>query len=31
MGDLQSTGFDLFDRGDRAVFKGGVHARLNTR
>jgi lipopolysaccharide export system protein LptC len=31
MGDLQSTGFDVFDRGDRAVFKGGVHARLNTR
>jgi len=29
VGDLQSTGFDVFDKGDRMVFKGGVHARLN--
>ncbi len=28
-GDLQSKGFDVFDKGDRVVFKGGVHARLN--
>ena len=28
-GDLQSNGFDVFDKGDRVVFKGGVHARLN--
>jgi len=29
MGDLQSKSFDIFDKGDRLVFKGGVHARLN--
>ena len=29
VGDLQSKGFDVFDKGDRVVFKGGVHARLN--
>jgi lipopolysaccharide export system protein LptC len=29
VGDLQSNGFDVFDKGDRVVFKGGVHARLN--
>jgi lipopolysaccharide export system protein LptC len=29
MGDLQSKSFDVFDKGDRMVFKGGVHARLN--
>jgi len=29
MGDLQSKSFDIFDKGDRVVFKGGVHARLN--
>ncbi len=28
-GDLQSKSFDVFDKGDRVVFKGGVHARLN--
>jgi lipopolysaccharide export system protein LptC len=28
-GDVQSKGFDVFDKGDRVVFKGGVHARLN--
>jgi lipopolysaccharide export system protein LptC len=30
LGDLQSTGFDVFDKGDRVVFNGGVHARLNS-
>ena len=28
-GAVQSKGFDVFDKGDRVVFKGGVHARLN--
>jgi lipopolysaccharide export system protein LptC len=28
-GDLQSNAFDVFDKGDTMVFKGGVHARLN--
>jgi lipopolysaccharide export system protein LptC len=28
-GDVQSRGFDVYDKGDRVVFKGGVHARLN--
>lgn len=28
-GDLQSKAFDVYDKGDRVVFKGGVHARLN--
>jgi lipopolysaccharide export system protein LptC len=28
-GDLQSNSFDVFNKGDRVVFKGGVHARLN--
>jgi lipopolysaccharide export system protein LptC len=28
-GNLQSNSFDVFDKGDRVVFKGGVHARLN--
>jgi lipopolysaccharide export system protein LptC len=27
--DVQSRSFDVFDKGDRVVFKGGVHARLN--
>jgi lipopolysaccharide export system protein LptC len=31
VGDLQSRSFDVFDKGDRVVFKGGVHARLNGR
>ena len=31
VGDLQSRGFDVFDKGNRVVFKGGVHARLNGR
>jgi lipopolysaccharide export system protein LptC len=30
LGNLQSTGFDVFDKGDRVVFTGGVHARLNS-
>lgn len=29
VGDVQSRSFDVFDKGDRVVFKGGVHARLN--
>lgn len=31
MGQLQSRSFDVFDKGDTVVFKGGVHARLNAR
>jgi lipopolysaccharide export system protein LptC len=31
VGDLQSRSFDVFDKGNRVVFKGGVHARLNGR
>lgn len=29
-GQLQSNQFDVYDKGDRVVFKGGVHARLNS-
>jgi len=29
-GDVQSQSFDVFDKGDTVVFKGGVHARLNS-
>ena len=29
VGDLQARHFDVYDKGDRVVFKGGVHARLN--
>ena len=29
VGDLKSNSFDVYDKGDRVVFKGGVHARLN--
>ena len=28
-GNLQARSFDVFDKGDTVVFKGGVHARLN--
>ena len=28
-GNVQSKGFDVYDKGDRVVFKGGVHTRLN--
>jgi lipopolysaccharide export system protein LptC len=28
-GNVQSNGFNVFDKGDRVIFKGGVHARLN--
>ncbi len=28
-GDVQSNGFDVLDKGDRVIFKGGVHTRLN--
>jgi len=27
-GDLQARSFDIFDKGDKVVLKGGVHARL---
>ena len=30
-GSVKSNGFDVYDKGDRVVFKGGVHARLNSR
>ena len=29
VGDVKSNSFDVFEKGDRVVFKGGVHARLN--
>jgi lipopolysaccharide export system protein LptC len=29
LGDLQSRSFDIFNKGDRVVFKGGVHGRFN--
>ena len=29
VGDLKANSFDVYDKGDRVVFKGGVHARLN--
>jgi lipopolysaccharide export system protein LptC len=28
-GDVNARSFDVFDKGDRVIFKGGVHARLN--
>ncbi len=28
-GGVSSRSFDVYDKGDRVVFKGGVHARLN--
>src|SRR5665213_1075516 len=31
MGALNSRSFNVYDKGDRMVFKGGVHARLNGR
>ena len=31
MGDLQSHSFDVLNKGDRVIFKGGVHARLQGR
>jgi lipopolysaccharide export system protein LptC len=30
-GAVQSRSFDVYDKGDRVVFKGGVHARLNAK
>jgi lipopolysaccharide export system protein LptC len=30
-GSLNSGAFDVYGNGDRVVFKGGVHARLNSR
>lgn len=29
VGDVKSGRFDVYDKGDRVIFKGGVHARLN--
>jgi lipopolysaccharide export system protein LptC len=29
VGSVKSNSFDVYDKGDRVVFKGGVHARLN--
>lgn len=29
IGDVRSKSFNVYDKGDRVVFKGGVHARLN--
>lgn len=28
-GAIQSKSFDVYDKGDRVIFKGGVHARLD--
>jgi len=28
-GDVNAKSFDVFEKGDRVIFKGGVHARLN--
>ena len=30
VGDVKSDSFDVFDKGDRVVFKGGVHTRLSS-
>ncbi len=30
VGDVKSNSFDVFDKGDRVVFKGGVHTRLSS-
>jgi lipopolysaccharide export system protein LptC len=29
VGNVKSGSFDVYDKGDRVIFKGGVHARLN--
>ena len=29
-GNVKSRSFDVYDKGDRVIFKGGVHARLNS-
>jgi lipopolysaccharide export system protein LptC len=29
MGHVKSNSFDVYDKGDRVIYKGGVHARLN--
>ena len=31
VGDLQSGGFNVYDKGAKVIFKGGVHARLQSR
>ncbi len=30
-GRMNANSFDVFDKGDRLIFKGGVHSRLNAR
>jgi lipopolysaccharide export system protein LptC len=30
-GAIQSKSFDVYDKGDKVIFNGGVHARLNGR
>ena len=30
-GAVKSNSFDVYDKGNRVIFKGGVHARLNAR
>lgn len=29
VGEVRSSGFNVLDKGDRVIFRGGVHARLN--
>lgn len=29
VGNVKSGSFDVYDKGDRVIYKGGVHARLN--
>ncbi|MEO8812101.1 MAG: LPS export ABC transporter periplasmic protein LptC [Caulobacteraceae bacterium] len=31
VGDVAARSFDVYDKGDRVILKGGVHARLNGR
>ncbi|MHB8529172.1 MAG: LPS export ABC transporter periplasmic protein LptC [Caulobacteraceae bacterium] len=31
VGEVKSKSFDVYDKGDKVIFKGGVHARLNGR
>jgi hypothetical protein len=28
-GAMKSNSYDVYNKGDRVIFKGGVHARLN--
>lgn len=29
LGEVRSHAFDVYDKGNRVIFRGGVHARLN--